>query len=78
MDKEICNQCGESVAWGSGRFVNRIPSFFDEGDAPFNSEWMCAECQAIECDNCGAKTIEYELIDNDALCSVCLENQMGS
>jgi len=24
---EICYECGQSVAPGSGRFVNRIPSF---------------------------------------------------
>jgi hypothetical protein len=22
---EICNECGKSVKWGSGRFVNRVP-----------------------------------------------------
>ena len=22
---EICNECGESVAQGSGKFVNRVP-----------------------------------------------------
>jgi hypothetical protein len=41
---ETCNQCGESVAFGSGRFVNRLPSSFDKGEAPFDTEYMCAEC----------------------------------
>jgi len=27
---EICNECGRSVAPGSGRFVNRIPDLNDE------------------------------------------------
>lgn len=27
--EEICNECGESVEWGSGNFVNRIASFDD-------------------------------------------------
>jgi hypothetical protein len=43
-DPELCNQCGESVAFGSERFVNRLPSSFDKGEAPFDTEWMCAEC----------------------------------
>ena len=49
-DIKVCNECGRSVAWGSGWFVNRIPDFntveerraigrpFPEGD------FICAEC----------------------------------
>lgn len=73
MDKEICNQCGQSVAWGSGRYVNRIPSFWGMGEAPYDSEWMCAECQAIECEECGVKTIEYEIVENAVYCGDCME-----
>jgi hypothetical protein len=48
---ENCYECGLSVAWGSGRFVNRVPA-----DAPLDEdlpschvldpdgEWICAEC----------------------------------
>ena len=47
---EICNECGQSVALGDGRFVNRAPDLntleqrqdmgkpFPEGD------WVCAGC----------------------------------
>lgn len=27
MEKEICSECGKSVAIGSGRFVNRVTDF---------------------------------------------------
>jgi hypothetical protein len=50
---EICNECGKSVAPGSGRFVNRVPS----GDSPAEHEemgkpfpiggYVCAECDSI-------------------------------
>jgi len=38
-----CFYCGESTAFGSGRFVNRIPA--DGG-------YACAECLAYDCDRC--------------------------
>ena len=38
-----CVYCGESTAFGSGRFVNRLS--VDEG-------WGCAECSGFECDRC--------------------------
>lgn len=28
-DNQICNDCGRSVALGSGRFVNRVPDCND-------------------------------------------------
>ena len=51
-EKEICNECGKSVKFGSGRFVNRIPDFntpeereiagrpYPEGD------FICSECES--------------------------------
>ena len=41
-----CAQCGESTAFGSGNFVNRVG--YDEG-------WACAQCIAYECDACDQK-----------------------
>jgi hypothetical protein len=41
-----CAWCGEPTAFGSGRFVNRIP--VDDG-------WGCAECAGYECDECGGQ-----------------------
>ena len=37
-EKELCNECGRSVAWGSGLFVNRVPCFDLCGG------WICREC----------------------------------
>ena len=60
-DVEICNECGRSVAWGSGCYVNRVPDLndietrremgkmFPEGD------YMCAECDEcadFDCETC--------------------------
>jgi len=51
---DICNECGRSVAPGSGLFVDRIPDLntveerrelgkpYPEGD------WLCRECDAGE------------------------------
>lgn len=48
---ETCWNCGKSVAWGSGRYVNRIPSLDSvevrrENGAPhLEGEYLCAECE---------------------------------
>ena len=48
--KEICNECGQSVLLGSGRFVNRIPDGNDfktriEMGKPYpKGNFICAEC----------------------------------
>jgi hypothetical protein len=52
--EEICNQCGKSVAFGSGRFVNRVPSFDNvqtrkDIGYPFpTGAFTCAECDSKE------------------------------
>lgn len=45
MSKVIdpCFHCGQSTAFGSGKFVNRIG---------YDSGWACAECSGYECDKC--------------------------
>lgn len=43
---ETCVLCKESVAFGSGNFVNRIGA--DEG-------WLCAMCAGYICDECDTK-----------------------
>ena len=35
MSEEVCVECGCSVKWGSGNFINRIPA--DDG-------WLCGKC----------------------------------
>ena len=47
---EVCYECGHSVAWGSTRFVNRVPSLDDEetraeGGAPYpQGDFLCSTC----------------------------------
>ena len=54
---EICCECGVSVAFGSGRYVNRIPECNDintrkEMGRPFpDGNYVCWECDANLCDN---------------------------
>ena len=49
---EICNECGESVAKGSGKFVNRVPDLNTteerrEMRKPHpEGTFMCAECDS--------------------------------
>jgi hypothetical protein len=66
---ELCTECHQSTAWGSGRFVNRIPS-----DNGFEQGWMCEECQMLECNRCGDSTLDYWYVDNgEAVETVCEE-----
>ena len=65
-NREFCLECGESVAFGSGRFVNRIPADTPEDDPDrdashlppemrqnaLNGEWLCAGCLSRTCDRC--------------------------
>ena len=38
-----CVRCGKDTSFGSGRFVNRIPS--EDG-------YACAKCMELDCDRC--------------------------
>jgi hypothetical protein len=58
---EVCNECGRSVAWGSGHFVNRVPDLNDietrreMGKAFPEGDYMCAECDEckdFDCETC--------------------------
>lgn len=48
---EICNECGNSVKWGSGKFVNRVVDFNTKKDRinmgkPFpQGDFICEECE---------------------------------
>jgi len=48
---EICNECGRSVSWGSGLFVDRVPDCNDyktrkEANKPFpKGDYICRECE---------------------------------
>tara|TARA_A100001391_G_scaffold33113_2_gene17843 strand:- start:2926 stop:3180 length:255 start_codon:yes stop_codon:yes gene_type:complete len=68
---EKCVECKESVAAGSGRFVNRIPA--DNGD---HIGFLCPDCQTVECDECGHYVLEPFYTENcDVFCSECFERQ---
>ena len=48
---EICNECGRSVKWGSGLFINRVVDLDDciarqEMNKPFpEGDYICRECE---------------------------------
>jgi len=48
--REICNRCGLSVAFGSGKFINRVPDLNDLNTKIFykrqfpRGEYICVEC----------------------------------
>lgn len=50
--KEICNECGRSVSYGSDLFVDRIPSFDNtkthkEMGKPYpKGSYICRECES--------------------------------
>lgn len=51
MRVEICNECGSSVKWGSGLYVNRIVDLNEVEDRieigkPFpEGDFTCIECE---------------------------------
>lgn len=63
---ETCNHCGRSVAFGSGRFVNRVPDFNDISTRVANrlkhpeGDFVCFDCDSKTSDTweypkkCGA------------------------
>ena len=64
---EHCVECSQSVAWGSGRYVNRIPA--DNG----THGYVCAECLSEECETCGEITSEWTGRNNRIQCDECAE-----
>ena len=82
-----CTYCGRDTSFGSGLFVDRIPSGSDgrlalSGGDDEEEEilfvtiegYMCVECQAINCDRCGKPTLDYEHVNDDTetVCPDCL------
>lgn len=48
-----CVYCGEPTAFGSGRFVNRIPAdTYDDETGEYRDGFACAECLAFDCNDC--------------------------
>ena len=67
-----CVDCNMDTSMGSGRYVNRIPADRqDNANSPRIEGYLCVDCQAIECDICHQKTIDYEL-DGGVVCMDCI------
>lgn len=59
---EHCTHCGRNVSWGSGLFVNRVPSGWSEGlGTPELVGYMCADCQMETCETCGEETLDFSM-----------------
>ena len=68
--KDPCVDCGESTAFGSGNFVNRIPADRRLEDGTVIDGYMCPTCQSPPvCYECGYRHAEYL----DFRCKVCNE-----
>ena len=46
----LCTHCHRDTSFGSGLFVNRIPSETENEDG-----YLCPECQMFDCDRCQTK-----------------------
>ena len=66
MSDDPCVFCGEATAWGSGRFVNRVPA--DNGE---DVGFACAECMMYDCDRCD-KPIG---LDEDITADICTDGE---
>ena len=53
----LCTHCHRDTSFGSGRFVNRIPSFTEDEEG-----YMCTDCQSMECDHCHEKCLDWETV----------------
>ena len=79
---DFCTHCGRDTS--ESLFVNRIPSGTD-GTLVLAGSWdevkvevevtgyMCADCQSVECDECGNKVLHYSIRELKIVCSDCEE-----
>lgn len=76
---EQCIYCDQSVAWGSGLYVNRIPA--DDGE---KTGFACSTCLLMECDVCGELSSDIGSSDMtsfkdvaDVVCDDCVAKSGG-
>ena len=83
---DLCTHCGRDTSFESGEllFVNRIPNGTD-GTLVLAGSWdevklevevtgyMCADCQSVECDECGNMALDYSIRELKIICSDCKE-----
>ena len=79
-----CTECERDTSFGSGLFVNRIPSQMDhespEGRFEIRDGYMCWECQRVECQGecpIGNLTLDYQIVEGTILCPDCLNQQLS-
>ena len=70
---DYCVECLQSTAFGTGRFVNRIPADRDVEDEEGNYlgrriGFLCPECNFFECDRCDEKFIATKM----SLVKICM------
>jgi hypothetical protein len=77
----LCTHCSRDTSFGSGLFVDRIPSGADGRLLLANNTgldvsvegYMCHECQRVECDKCDKPTLDYHMVDGSVFCSDCFK-----
>ena len=82
---DLCTHCGRDTS--ESLFVNRIPSGADgtlilAGGDEVKVEvevtgYMCADCQSVECDECGNMALDYSIRELKIICSDCGEKETG-
>lgn len=71
-----CTYCGRDTSPGSGLWVNRIPSGSDSADGQWELDgWMCADCQCMECDECGESVLDWTMKEQGGV--ICDECSIG-
>lgn len=75
---ERCTHCGCDVSFGSGNYVNRIPSGYQRDvDSPDLDGYMCAGCQTMTCEECGQPTLDYSMKpEGGVICDECAGKEM--
>ena len=80
MTEEVidpCIECGHSTAFGSGRFVNRVPGDTEEGyGGVYRTGFICAACLSEQCEVCGEWDHEphMNIETGGYFCSECVPN----
>ena len=80
----LCTHCGRDTAFGTGLFVNRIPSGTDgtlvitggEEDVRISvtvDGYMCPDCQLVECENCGELSEDLWRVWSLQVCNDCID-----
>jgi hypothetical protein len=74
-----CTECGADTSPGSGLWVNRIPAGTTRNGAHVTG-YLCADCQAMECDRCGELSADYGAAPDGSgfWCDDCRESVEGT